>query len=523
MPAHKINPAAPPTIVPPPLMKSALKIFEQVKWDMGAIPCQFEIKDNEATAHWDRGLIVIDTRHAITGGLDFVRDVLYHEFGHALIPWSAPAQFKHLVADHKMLNALLTDKKAKWPKDRNAYFLNIVWDTIIDILRTWECNCNPLVSLECQEKMHPNDLSGYTPGSNMIMEWLRAFREAVTKTPYSPHICEQIQDTADTVLQILRRNWDQRDRVKQVSELLFPLFTEDFENEQKDIEEMLKKLGVHSSGTVECGDIDEMLEGLDLDDKETREIIEKEIGKGLGGKSLSIPFEKLWREAAHKVRFQMEFKQKAPGEQMRAGDLPWMPGMPLRKLDIERTMERFGKFIPGRTTVQPHVVDGPGTYVDAPQPLRMAVCCDVSGSMSKDPTSMALMTFVHEARRRQKPVAVDMFADSHYYIDFTMNYRKVGEEAYTNYRKAGGGNTVPGCEKIASKLRAGDLLLYITDFGLDGDDQRVAIKTMQNLKAQGVSVVFILMFDKHYIGNCSLPYVFCKNIEDLANITLTAI
>jgi len=523
MAAPAKTPVTPATVVPEAFLRDSHNLFEKARWKMGAIPAHLTIRDHEHTASICAMEVIIDSKHALAGDLPFVDDVSYHELGHAYLPWLAPGTFKAAVEDHLMVKKLLETMNVKWPKRRIPHFLNIVYDTIIDTERTWAYGCNPKVSLECQEKVNPQDLSKYTPGDDKIMEWLRAFREAVTETPFSSHICKEVQEAATKSPQIIRRVWDLRVRVKQICELLFPLFTQDFEDEQKDIEGLLRMLGVNPSGTSEGDDLDKMLEGIDLDDKELREVIEEEVGQRLGGKKLNWGFEKLWKDASKKVRFRLEMKQKGPGEQLRAGDQPWVPGMPLRELDVERTMERHGRFLPGLTTVRPMIVEGPGTLADAPQPQRMAVCVDVSGSMDKDPTSMALMTFLREAQRRQKPVAVDMFANDHVQIEFSTNYRKVGELAYEKYGHAGGGNSVPGPELIASRLRTGDLLLYITDFGLNEEDKVVAANTLRALKAKGVTVVFILMFTTGNIGNHNLPYVFCESIEALANVTLTSI
>jgi len=64
---------------------------------------------------------------------------------------------------------------------------------------------------------------------------------------------------------------------------------------------------------------------------------------------------------------------------------------------------------------------------------------------------------------------------------------------------------------------------FLLDFGLNTEDQEVANRSLLQLKGQGVTVVFILMFCTHYAAGTTLPYVFCEKIEDLSRITLTAI
>jgi hypothetical protein len=97
----------------------------------------------------------------------------------------------------------------------------------------------------------------------------------------------------------------------------------------------------------------------------------------------------------------------------------------------------------------------------------MVINCDVSGSMHQCQTVTALFTFIREAQRRRKPVAVDIFGDSHYYVPFSANYRQVAQCIYENYHVPGGGNSVAGPEKLVDKLQAGDLLMYVTDVRLE--------------------------------------------------------
>lgn len=500
-----------------PLIEGA---FNRVRWQMGGIPARLKCRDVEQVAYWDRMLIVLSIRYVNEGKLPFVEDVSYHELGHANRLWDVPGTFQNLVMDNLMVGKLT---EGKWPKGLVHQFLNIVYDTIDDTLGAWEYGRNPLVTLNTCRAVDPEDLSGYTPGKNPVSEWLTAFREALMKQPFSPHISDPIREAAEQSLLIIRKTWDNRLRVKRIAELLYPLFARQFEEGQEAIKALLAALGVGNPGVANGSDPDDMLEGLDLDDDEIRDTVSEIIGQGQGGKKLNMDFERLWQKAGRKVRCQLECKEKSPGEMLRAGDLPWTPGMPLRDLDIVRTLEQRGRFMPGQTTLRPLMVQGPGSYVDAPVPRRMVINCDVSGSMHQEPTVTALFTFIREAQRRRKPVAVDIFGDSHYYVPFSGNHREVAQRVYENYHVPGGGNSVPGPEKLVDKLQSGDLLMYVTDFGLVGHDQEQAVKVLQALKGQGVAVVFICMFTEHYAARCGLPFVLCKRIEQLADLTLKTI
>jgi len=499
-------------------------LFSRLCFELGGLPLRLEIIEQKgATAYWKQGLVVINTEYVELGGRPYTEDVMYHELGHAHPVWLAPTTVKNIVVDHKMLEALLEREGSKWLPSRHNQFLNIVYDTIIDTLRTWEHGCNPMVVLETFEKKDPSDRSGYVPGSNQVAEWLTAFREVITGNDFSDWIGDEVKEAALASPGIIKKVWDARYRVKQISELLFPLFDKQFADEHNNLEDLLKALGVNPSGTKEGGDIDKMLDDIDLDDPDNRRILDKIIGSGIGAAPLNFEFERIWQKAGKKVRFQLNLKQPAPGQRLSAGYQPWVPGMPLRDLDMEATMSTYGRFLPGRTTLRPLTVEGPGTYTDAPQPNRMVVNCDVSGSMRRESTLLALFVFLREAQRRNKVVAADLFGDDHVVAPFSSNHRATAKHLFDRYHHAGGGNSVPGPENLVNQLKPGDLLLYVTDFGLNANDQEVANRSLLQLKGQGVTVVFILMFYEHYGTSTTLPYVFCEKIEDLSRITLTAI
>jgi len=143
--------------------------------------------------------------------------------------------------------------------------------------------------------------------------------------------------------------------------------------------------------------------------------------------------------------------------------------------------------------------------------------------MNREGTVLALFTFLREAQRRRKPVAVDLFADGHFRTPFSTNHREVAQTLFANYHVPGGGNSVPGPEELEACLQAGDLLLFVTDFGLDHDDQRRAAQILRTLTNQGVAVAFICMFTDHYARAAGLPFVLCPDINALADLTLTTI
>jgi hypothetical protein len=231
----------------------------------------------------------------------------------------------------------------------------------------------------------------------------------------------------------------------------------------------------------------------------------------------------MWLKAGKKVKFQMEFKTKTPGEQMRCGNLPWQSGMPLRNLDVVATTAKYGRIIPGILSVQPFNVPGPGNLVDAGMG-RIVVNTDFSGSMAKYATCLGIFMMIREGERRKTEIAADLFGDRHWTHGFTREYKKLARAVFDNSHKTGTGNSVAGCENLqALNLKAGDVVIYITDFGLNPCDMAQAKKSLLELKAKGVIVVFIAMFHHHLAAASGLPYIECPDIEKLGDITIKSI
>lgn len=503
-------------------------------WDLGDVPARQEIHDDDITAYWDKGLVAFGLgylNHAL--GRDeetlfaFHKALTLHELGHALLLWEVPGTILNMVKDHQHVDALC---KKKWKRGQVADFLNIVYDTIDDVLGYQQFQADITLveeilrgQAEAAGKVSILKSPDYEPGTEKVSEWLHAFRQAATREAFSPYICEEIQQASYEALRIIAGCFDNRMRAQKICDLLYPLFKEEFDKDAEKINKILKALGVGTPQTAEMGDEGEIMDSLVQQDEKTKEVAKELLGQIMPGVSINWALAELWEEAGKKVKFRLSITSKTPGEEMRVGDVTWVPGMPLRDLDVETTVKKYGKaFLPGVTTQRAFSIPGPGKEVPSPKPNRIKVCCDVSGSMANRPTSMALFTMIREAERRNIPVAVNTFANSVVTFEgFTKDYFGLAKQIHAGYSEAGGGNSVSGLEK-SDDLRAGDLLLYITDFGLPECSQEQATTKIRELTAIGVQVVFIAMFEHHDAAVSGLSYTECFDIEDLSSKTLTA-
>lgn len=511
------------------------KLFKAICWSMGAIPARQQVWDSDDVAFWDRMLVVYGLKYLKTAfslGFktfeEFYKGLTYHEIGHATRVWGVPGTFHNMVIDNIFVDKLV---QKKWSRDQVHQFLNIVYDTVIDTLRAWQYNSCPLVVYDVirehektsGKEVNPIHQPGYTPGRKKVGEWLWAFRLAVAKQPIPEEIiCPEVAEAAKQSLVIVRRYKD-RKRAQEMVELLYPLFKEEFEKEFEQLKQMLEAMKAAASmATEEGGDVGKMLEGLVEQDEETKRVAGELIGQMCPGVKVNWTCQQLYEQAGKNVRFQMPFTDRAAGEKMRIGNRSWEPGMSMKDLDLRRTLRKHGVFIPGKTTVRPLVQEGPGQPLPGPAPQRMIVNTDVSGSMLNTPTTLAMFTMIRDAERRRIPIAAHLFADRIVDFDFTTDYWRLCQDIHKKYGTAGGGNSVAGLEKIENIAKSGDLLIYTTDFGLMSRDQQEATRILHKLKAMGVRIVFIAMFD-HDAAKAGVNYVECRDINDLADITLTAI
>ena len=292
----------------------------------------------------------------------------------------------------------------------------------------------------------------------------------------------------------------------------------------------MEELGMEGeSSTVEDLDdnpLEKKLESVDLGDEGDREM----AAKLLEFSDEDAAFHFLWTLAAQKVKLQPPLGVHGEGSVYSAANVPWQLGMPLKDLDIRSTIETGGRFLPGITTVQPHYVPGPGVPQPGTSP-RIMGSFDTSGSMLQDsPVRKArnldtvLITcfaMIHEAKRRKTPVAMNLFADRNYYIDWSRDYEKVARQLFDNTGGPGWGNSCTGLERCQPKLKAGDLLIYATDYELCGSEAKGAT-TLQRLLADGVNITFIAMF-RHCAQRAGIPFVECKTLADLEKVALKSI
>lgn len=484
--------------------------------------------------------------------LALVQAVSEHEDGHPYLPYSAPGTFRNKLDDAKAVGEMMGDKKIVAVDS----LLNIAYDMIIDVKSHDRIGYDPRPVLytfaaEGRGQM-PNDFVGQS---------LVAFREEMMGNHFSGYpIAQEVRDAVRIIVGIIRdADYDlkPRQRVLDISRILLDLYRNEpedastksgrrgrkgrkygplTEDELKElaeaIREALKELGMNSESNtaddITDNPIEKKMAQVNLSDPDDREA----AAKLLGLSEDEAAFLMLWQMAAERVRLQTPLTGLGEGTAYPAGHVPWFPGMPIRDLNIEATLATGGVFIPGITTLQDMVMPGPGFPVEGRFP-RICINVDTSGSVQSesplrpvynhDLVLIALFAMIHEAKRRRVEVSVDLFADSHYSIEWNTDYEKTARKLFDNVRIPGSGNSVAGPEaKVKTWLKPGDLLVYITDFYLGESCCNLASELFQRFLANGIGIVFIAMFD-HCADASGLPFVECKQLEDLEEIALTSI
>ena len=299
----------------------------------------------------------------------------------------------------------------------------------------------------------------------------------------------------------------------------------------KALEEAMEELGMNSeSATAEDLDenpLEKKLEEVNIGNTADRDA----AAKLLGLNEDDAAFHFLWTIAAQKVKLQPPLGALGEGTVFAAANVPWQLGMPFKDLDIRSTIESGGRFLPGVTTVQPHYVPGPGVPQEGTSP-RIMGSFDLSGSMlqpspvravhrNADTVLITCFAIIHDAKRRKVPVAMNLFGDRNYYVDWSNNYEKVARDLFDHVNTPGWGNSCTGLEKCQPKLKTGDLLIYATDFYLCGYEERGAA-ALQGILNDGVNITFIAMFN-HCGHQAGIPFVECKTLDDLEGVALKSI
>ena len=492
--------------------------------------------------------------------------VTKHEFGHPYLPYSAPGTFRNKLDDAKAVSDLLGDKLMVTVWD----LLNITYDMIVDILNYDRVDYTPVPITKAFDQINPK------PATDYIGQSLIAFREDMMNDRYSGHNIEEAVRTSCKKIVKIVRDPDTaeypRKRVLDICKILVELYTSDPDDGEggdergdgggesggepkgkqkgaakskkkkgktgklteeelqklaKQLKEAIEKMGLSDATTQEDQSDDPVaakIKAVDLKDKADRDAAK--IALNLSEDDAA--FEILWNAAEERVRLQTPLCGLGEGTAFPAGSVPWAPGMSLRELNVESTLQG-GIFIPGVTTVQDYVVPGPGMPVEGRFP-RVCVSCDTSGSMRKhspirdgynlDLCLTSIYAMFHEARRRRVPILGNLFADENYTSKegWSTDYKSVARELFNYQDWPGGGNSCTGLENVNELLMPGDMLIYITDFALCGSEE-IAAKQLQRFVQDGINIVFIAMF--HHCAEMSgIPFVECKELDDLEKVAL---
>lgn len=502
-----------------------------------------------------------------------VEQVDVHEQGHVYSPYDAPGCFASKVRDVKAV------KKNVGISTRGIHtLLNIVYDSEIDVANWDRGIYDPRPLMACFAHKEPT-----CPDSN-IGQYLVAFREEALGDRFSGwELATEVREVARKVVKIIRKPLytsldgvyydSQSVKTLEISKLLASLFSQDDPPEDPDegdngengkggakpgkpgkkgkptqgkkkpspsggltpeekkalekaLEEAMEEgqIGEAKSAEEAEGDLDAALKDIDLKDPETADIV-KDL---LKLSSTEMQFRQVWADAEKAIRFEMNLRGSADGENMRACDMPWRVGEPLRNLDIQASMQKTGMFIPGVTTVQGHYVPGPGIPLPEVFP-RMIISADCSGSMETstpypngrghDLVCAAIFALIHEAKKKKAPVGVNLFGATNKYFEPTRQYERLAREVYAWVDHVGGGNEVGGLEPLRGMLHNGDLLVYVTDFHLFAHCKS-AKEDLERFAASGVEIAFIAMFKNHNGTATGLAYSECKNLKDLQGIAL---
>ena len=536
-------------------ISSMTETFNEVRMDFGLLPLRFKtvskiqfIKEvgEDTLGAVAQGMITLNEDYfpdppskRTIGGMEFEvvakeveESIFTHEFGHPYRQYRAPGAFKDKVKDAKAVSTRFSDIKLLAVNK----LLNIVYDWVIDVLSYDRLgyDSRPIHWAMVDEES--------TKGLSKIGQLLYAFRFEMGLGQYLPiNIDADVTEAAQKGNAIIRdpeSSFDPSGRNLRLAVIIVELWQKD---PSMDLVEAiviaLKGAGIGNAdaGTAEDSSedpLEEKISSLDLDDEEERKI----AAELLGMTEEVMAFYALWEMAAERVRLSTPLGAPSQGCAIKAADVPWYPGQPVKDLNIESTIYHNGVFIPGVTSLQDLKVEGPG-FPEEGISAPICISGDFSGSIAQggspietdtrggeyDIALIGVFAMIQEAKRRDVEVMVNLFGDENIVIPWSNDHRQVAYYTFKKVTDAGGGNSVTGLEPVVPAMRPGDLLVYLTDYELcsEARKKRGALE-LQQILAKGCGIIFIALFN-HCAESAGIPYVECKELKDLEEVALRAI
>lgn len=484
---------------------------------------------------------------------DLATNITSHELGHTYYLYESPGKFANKVRD--IVNI---DKKLGVTGDVAHNLLNIVYDTTIDIMSFDRSVYTSVPIVSTMNYANPHPEGGELSTGDQYLMAFREEAEGITLQGGGERITDKVRKVARGIVEIVRlplmstlneRCYNtQEDKNIEIAIRIAKLIGAEnqlvgkvkrevndgnlSENESQVLGKALKKLAddgkIGEAMSVEevDGDIEAALAELDLKDAK----IVKIATALLGIPQSEIGFYLIYNDASKSIRFDIPFHGIAEGEKIRAYDNRWSPGMQIRDLDVQATMLRHGKFIPGITSLQGAYVPGPGVPKEESFP-SIFISLDCSGSMktlshypgrtlsNHDLVLTAIYALIHEAKKRRTKVCVNLWADSYWTSALGSDYEDIAKTAWKQVTVVGNGNSVGGLKPLRDIVKPKDLLVYITDFQLNNEEQNEAKADLKLFISRGSEVVFIAMLE-HNASKSGVAYVECKSLRDLKGIAL---
>ncbi len=150
----------------------------------------------------------------------------------------------------------------------------------------------------------------------------------------------------------------------------------------------------------------------------------------------------------------------------------------------------------------------------------MAISVDVSGSMDKDQTILAIYALLLWAVKHGMQAAVNMWSNAEKWFGWSYKIHETLDKLWEKFGCTGGGTSASGLKNLVGKLERGDVLFYITDFATSSEGKAEAKRLLQQFHGMGVRIVFIAMFEYHCADESGFTYYECKSVSDLPKIAL---
>ena len=495
-------------------------LFEEVRKEFYFPPAKLEFHDDpDSPFYMHNNRICIYQPKCINRSQTV--SIIRHEIGHmeyAPITIMQHGEFIEVISHILQINDI----------QFLGFFSNVIYDMLVDYNILWDFNDDLHYRIETSIKsmnLTPQQIKQQK--DNYLWVCLMAFYSSICNHEFISGIDPKIQAKADKAVKIVSDNTSLHDKIKNLTKLFKKLAEEQNDKDMKKMRQIMgqikKLLNQNSNGQIttresmggEQDKRDSLIKGMNGDSQSDNNSVKSKGMASASGVAIE-GFYWMVAKARKNIKFRIALPGGKGGKSSRGALLIWKPHEPIEKLDVAQSIINHGVLIPGLTTMKFESKKSTNQYECGIPAFYIVV--DTSGSMRSQDTTIALYSFIEAAKSYGVPVSVTMFCTTMYFTKpKTTNYFKLQRDIFENF-SSGGTTLYSGIEGLLTHNPKNSVIIYITDWESDANDQNQTDAKLQQL-AQRNAILNIEMFGgDEYKG--SLRTIRARDEKALGNLLI---